>query len=111
MLLCIERQNTQKMAELLRVTINMTNADACRIIMLTEQRTLDIIMLCKIHRFKRNMNFNNAELGSMKSVWSPILSADDKFAASLKGKFGAEIANINSVSVNDIVDDFYSLSK
>lgn len=111
MLLCIEKQNTQKMTELLCVTINIANADACRIIMLTEQRTLDIIVLCKMQQFKRKMNFNNAELGSMKSVWSPILSEDDKFAASLKGKFGAEIANINSVSVNDIVDDFYLLSK
>ena len=36
---------------------------------------------------------------------------DDKYAESLRGKLGAELANINSVSVRDVESDFYELSR
>ncbi|NDO52140.1 hypothetical protein FMM75_23170 [Lachnospiraceae bacterium MD335] len=36
---------------------------------------------------------------------------DDRYADALRGKLGAELANINSVSVGDVKNAFYELSK
>lgn len=36
---------------------------------------------------------------------------DDRYADALRGKLGAELANINSVSVDDVENAFYGLSK
>ena len=36
---------------------------------------------------------------------------DDRYAEFLRGKLGAELANINSVSVRDVENAFYELSK
>lgn len=36
---------------------------------------------------------------------------DDRYAESLRGRLGAELANINSVSVGDVENAFYGLSK
>lgn len=35
---------------------------------------------------------------------------DDKYAKDLRGKLGAELANVNSVTVNDVEKTFYELS-
>lgn len=36
---------------------------------------------------------------------------DDRYAEALSGKLGAELANVNSVSVRDVENTFYELSK
>lgn len=64
-----------------------------------------------VHKTEAYGYFN--ELGKKlgKIAKSTKTDEDDKYAGALRGKLGAELANINSVSVGDVENTFYELSK
>lgn len=64
-----------------------------------------------VHKTEVYGYFN--ELGKKlgKIAKSTKTDEDDKYAGALRGKLGAKLANINSISVGDVENTFYELSK